>query len=78
MAPRTGAQQTPWYASRYFRVTAVFALAAVAAGQAIAGVLLKDNDFLWHRHLGEAFLAGDPVRVINTAVLDRPNLRKPA
>jgi hypothetical protein len=26
----------------------------------------------------QAFLAGDPVRVINAAVLDRPNLRKPA
>src|SRR5262249_15105758 len=52
--------QRPWYTSRRFQSFSLLILAALALGEAFVAIVLKDNDFLWHRHLGEAFWAGEP------------------
>jgi alpha-1,2-mannosyltransferase len=44
-------------------------LLAAVLGQGIVGVFLRDNDFLWHRHLGEAFLEGEPYKAGGTHYL---------
>ena len=55
-------QKLAWYASKRFQAIAVVVLCAFAMGEGYAAIFLKDNDFLWHRHLGEAFLQGDPYK----------------
>ncbi len=50
---------TTWYTSKRFQIIAVAVLAACALGEGLVGICLKDNDFLWHRDLGRAFLQGD-------------------
>ncbi len=52
-------QPSTWYTSRRFQFIALIVLIVFAVGEGFAGIYLKDNDFLWHRNLGEAFLKGD-------------------
>jgi hypothetical protein len=38
---------------------ALWTLVVIGVAEGVVAIALKDNDFLWHRHHGEAFLAGD-------------------
>jgi hypothetical protein len=53
-------ERQPWYTSRRFQVIAIIVLAAFAVGEGVVGIFLRDNDLLWHRNAGRAFLDGEP------------------
>jgi hypothetical protein len=62
MESTTADAPRPWYASRRFQRGALLVFALFAAGEGIVSVFLKDNDFLWHRGIGQGFLEGDPYK----------------
>src|ERR1700740_1173753 len=48
----------PWYATRRFTMLAMSLLVAIAIGEGVAAICLRDNDFEWHRNQGSNFLEG--------------------
>jgi hypothetical protein len=47
---------TPWYAASWYRPLSLFFCAAILLGFAVDGILLRDNDYEWHREAGKYFL----------------------
>ncbi len=53
---------TAWYATRRFRMTALWAGIIVAAVEGYFAIVVRDNDFGYHRNTGAFLLEGDPYR----------------
>ena len=49
-----------WYTTERFRSVALWTILVIVLVQGYIGIFKRKNDFLWHYHLGQAFLAGDP------------------